>query len=174
MQMVNEDLILQLFLQGKKKDAFNKLVNAYSPMLYNHINRMAENKEDANDILQNTFMKAWKAFDKFQMKSKFGTWLFRIASNESYTSLSKKKPHSDLSIVPEQSIKSSTTENDPALILAQAMAQLPPKQKQVFVMRYFDELKYKTISEILGTSEGALKASYHQAVAKIEKFVHQL
>lgn len=172
--MENEDHIEELFLQGKKRAAFEKLVSAYSPMLFNHIIKMTGNEEDAHDILQNTFLKAWKAFDKFQLKSKFGTWLFRIASNESYTFLSKRKHNLDLNNSPPQITKYLSNDNDPAAILAQAMELLPPKQKQVFVMRYFDELKYQSISEILGTSEGALKASYHQAVSKIEKFIKQL
>ena len=171
--MPQEAKISALYNEGKKQEAFQVLVNSYSTMVYSHVYKMTNNKSDTKDIAQNAFLKAWKYFDNFQQKSKFSTWLFRIASNECYTFLNKRKLSVDIDNIPIQTDQSISPTTDPAKILQEALAILPTKQKQVFVMRYYDELKYDAMSDILGTSVGALKASYHIAVKKIEEFVKQ-
>jgi len=171
--MSAEIKISELYNKGKKQEAFQILVNAYSAMIYNHVYKMTSSKDDTQDVVQNAFLKAWKYFDNFKQKSKFSTWLFTIATNECYSFLKKRRLSVELDKVPIKSDQSISPTIDIAKILDEALDTLPPKQKQVFVMRYFDELKYDAISEILGTSVGALKASYHIAVKKIEEFIKQ-
>ena len=138
---------------------------------------MVENHDDANDLLQNTFMKAWSSIDAFKGQAKLSTWLYKIAINESLTFLEKERRRLNVSIDDEASmlinaIEADTlTDGDETLRkLRKAIAILPEKQRIVFNMRYYDEMPYEQMSEILGTSEGALKASYHHAVKKIERY----
>jgi RNA polymerase sigma-70 factor (ECF subfamily) len=138
---------------------------------------MVESHDDANDILQNTFLKAWQSVEGFRGDAKLSTWLYKIALNESITFLSKERKRLSLSLDDEESHLVNLIESDEyvdgdalALKLRKAVAALPEKQRLVFNMKYYDEMKYEQMSEILGTSVGALKASYHLAVKKIEQY----
>ncbi len=149
----------------------------YSEPLYWQIRRMVESHDDANDILQNTFLKAWQSVEGFRGDAKLSTWLYKIALNESITFLSKERKRLSLSLDDEESHLVNLIESDEyvdgdalALKLRKAVAALPEKQRLVFNMKYYDEMKYEQMSEILGTSVGALKASYHLAVKKIEQY----
>ena len=138
---------------------------------------MVNNHDDANDLLQNTFMKAWGSIEHFRGEAKLSTWLYKIAINESITFLERERKRQNISLDDEESFLINTIEADEfidgdelALLLRKAIATLPEKQRLVFNMKYYDEMKYEQMSEILGTSVGALKASYHLAVKKIEQF----
>ena len=138
---------------------------------------MVESHDDANDILQNTFLKAWQSVEGFRGDAKLSTWLYKIALNESITFLSKERKRLNISLDDEESHLVNLIESDEyvdgdalALKLRKAVASLPEKQRLVFNMKYYDEMKYEQMSEILGTSVGALKASYHLAVKKIEQY----
>lgn len=164
------------FCLMREKD-FEKLVNQYSEPLYWQIRRLVNNHEDANDLLQNTFVKAWSKIDEFRNDAKISTWLYRIAINESIDFLRKQKNFNGVSTDAEDAVIANTLKSDPyfdgddiQVKLQTAISLLPPAQKAVFNMRYFDEIPYSEISEITGTSEGALKASYHIAVQKISKY----
>ncbi|MGO4913624.1 RNA polymerase sigma factor [Leeuwenhoekiella sp. W20_SRS_FM14] len=157
---------------------FEDLVSEYKERLYWHIRRMVVSHEDADDVLQNTFIKVYKNLDTFNGDSQVYTWLYRIATNESLTFINKRKRTTHLSSEDFQESLITNLTSDPyfngdeaQLKLQQAIDTLPAKQKQVFIMKYYDELQYNEISEILGTSEGALKASYHHAVKKITDYV---
>ena len=171
--------ILDAFKSKTDQDmAFNLLVNRYQERLYWHIRRMVVDHDDSDDVLQNTFIKAYNGLKSFRGDSQLFTWLYRIATNESLTFLKKKRTKLFIPMVDVEHDLSQNLESD-ALIsgddiqlkLQKALLTLPEKQRLVFNMKYFDEMKYDQISEILGTSVGALKASYHHAVKKIEKFV---
>lgn len=173
----NEQLIERLRHPQECRKAFNEVVRIYSEPVYWQIRRMVESHEDASDILQNTFMKAWQSIENFRGDAKLSTWLYRIALNESITLLSKERKRQNVSIDDEESHLVNLIEADEwvdgdelALALRKAIATLPEKQRMVFNMKYYDDMKYEQMSEILGTSVGALKASYHLAVKKIEKF----
>ena len=166
-------------LRDKKtcREAFGDVLKIYSEPLYWQIRRMVENHDDTNDILQNTFMKAWSSIEQFRGDAKLSTWLYKIAINESITFLNNKRKRNNISIDDESSMLINSIEADTyidgdelKLQLRKAIAMLPEKQRLVFNMRYYDEMKYEQMSEILGTSVGALKASYHLAVKKIEQF----
>ena len=157
---------------------FEDLVSEYKERLYWHIRRMVISHEDADDVLQNTFIKVFKNLNNFQGDSQVYTWLYRIATNESLTFIKKRNRTTHISNeeLHESLVTNLTSDpyfngDDAQLKLQQAIDTLPTKQKQVFVMKYFDELQYNEISEIVGTSEGALKASYHHAVKKITEYV---
>jgi RNA polymerase sigma-70 factor (ECF subfamily) len=159
------------------RQAFNEIMRLYSEPLYWQIRRMVESHDDANDILQNTFLKAWQSVDGFRGDAKLSTWLYKIALNESITFLAKERKRMSLSIDDEESHLVNLIESDEyvdgdelALKLRKAVASLPEKQRIVFNMKYYDEMKYEQMSEILGTSVGALKASYHLAVKKVEQY----
>ena len=176
--MIDEKaLIQQLHNSSQKEAAFTRIVHKYQKPLYWHIRRIVLFHDDADDVLQNTFIKAWQALDSFRGESQISTWLYRIAMNESLTFLQKRN------------LEQSLTDNDAATydlasdpyfdgdraeqLLQEAIDQLPEKQKLVFCMKYFDGQKYETMSQILGTSVGALKASYHIAVKKIESYFEE-
>lgn len=166
--------IIELFEDGRTEEAFNNIVSSYKERLYWHIRRMAGNHEDADDILQNTFVKIWAGLPSFRGESRLFTWIYRIATNEVITFLGKKRLRACLSFKPYSVIAASEIEADPYFDgdaitrkLYKTIASLPSKQRIVFNMRYFDEMKYEDMSEILGTSVGALKASYHHAYKKI-------
>ncbi len=159
--------------------AFNQLVRKYQQKIYWHIRKMVIDHDDANDLTQETFIKVWNHLDGFQGNSQLFTWIYRIATNECLNFLNKKKrrfflPIGDISH--ELTAKLETDDllsgDEIQLKLQKALVKLPDKQRLVFNMKYFDELKYEEISEILGTSVGALKASYHLAVKKIEGFLN--
>lgn len=173
----NPQLIERLRDPSTCRQAFGEVVNLYSQPLYWQIRRMVESHDDANDLLQNTFLKAWNSIENFRGDASLSTWLHKIAINESITFLQRERKRLNLSLDDEASHLASAIEADTnidgdkaAQTLRKAIATLPEKQRLVFNMRYFDEMKYDDMSNILGTSVGALKASYHLAVKKIEKY----
>ena len=173
----DEQLVARLREPSTCREAFGDVIRIYSEPLYWQIRRMVNNHDDANDLLQNTFMKAWGAIENFRGDAKLSTWLHKIAINESITFLEKERKRLNISLDDEESFLINTIEadenidgDDLALKLRKAIASLPEKQRLVFNMKYYDEMKYEQMSEILGTSVGALKASYHLAVKKIEQF----
>ncbi len=173
-------LINALRNEDTRRDAFAQMVRKYQESLYRVIRRMVLVHEDADDVLQNTFLKAWQGLDGFRGDSSLGTWLYRIASHESIDFLQKQKSQGislDDDGMKAAQYVASRLESDPffdgdetELQLQQAIATLPKKQRLVFNMKYFEEMKYEEISKALGTSVGALKASYHLAVQKISDF----
>lgn len=155
-----------------RRKAFETVVRKFSPQIYWQIRRLVFSHDDADDILQNTFLKAWSNLGAFRGDSKISTWLFRIATNESLSFLQRKREMLSLDD-PEASVINDITSDtyfdgdEAQQSFMKAIAALPDKQRLVFNMRYFDEMKYDDMSEILGTSVGSLKASYHIAVEKI-------
>ena len=153
------------------------IVNQYSQSLYWKIRSIVLTHEDADDVLQNTFLKAWKSLPTFQGKAKLSTWLYRIAINESLDFLRHQKTamlsnaDADLSVANRLLADDYFDGDKSQALLQEAIATLPDVQRMVFTLRYYDEMKYSEMSEILGTSEGSLKASYHIAVQKITDYV---
>ncbi|WP_378184268.1 RNA polymerase sigma factor [Aquimarina sp. SS2-1] len=173
-----ENLLIALQTDKDINNAFSKLVATYKQRLYWHIRNMVKNHDDTDDILQNVFIKIYKNITKFKGDSKLYSWMYRIATNESITFLNQKAKKFNISNeeLQQQLIQNLEADiyfegDEIQLKLQKAIALLPQKQQQVFNMKYFQELKYKEISEILETSEGALKASYHLATKKIEEFL---
>ncbi|MEM9848274.1 MAG: RNA polymerase sigma factor [Bacteroidota bacterium] len=176
---VTDEQILTLCHQNAQLErGFRLLMAKYQERLYWHVRRLVTEHEDANDVIQNAFLKAYKGIGRFEGKSKLYTWLYRIATNEAITFLNREKRRRTSSIDEQESDLANRLkaddyfDGDAAQIkLQQALATLPNKQKLVFNMRYFDEMSYKEISGVLDTSVGALKASYHHAVKKIERYL---
>ncbi len=177
--MQNEATLLsQLKSEDTKELAFKTLVELYKERLYWHIRKIVISHDDSDDVLQNTFIKIVRNIHNFKGDSKLFTWMYRIATNEAITFLNSKARRHQIS---DETLQQLTLENLEAdvyfegdeiqLKLQNAIAQLPKKQQLVFNMRYFDAIKYKDMSEILETSEGALKASYHIAVKKIKLYL---
>lgn len=177
----NPILIERLRQPESCRQAFNEVMREYSEPLYWQIRRMVESHDDASDVLQNTFLKAWQNIENFRGEAKLSTWLYKIALNESITFLARERKRLNLSLDDEESHLVNLIEADEwidgdelALKLRKAVASLPEKQRMVFNMKYYDDMKYEQMSEILGTSVGALKASYHLAVKKIEKMLGEV
>lgn len=173
----NPELIARLRDPKTCRQAFSEVIATYSEPLYWQIRRMVQDHDDANDLLQNTFMKAWMSLDAFRGDAKLSTWLYKIAINESLTHLDRMKKNRSISLDDEESALAAIIEADSFFDgdeiqrkLRLAIASLPEKQRLVFNMKYFDEMKYEDMSQVLGTSVGALKASYHLAVKKIEQY----
>lgn len=173
----NPELIARLRDPATCRDAFGEVIRLYGEPLYWQIRRMVESHEDADDLLQNTFMKAWSSIESFRGDAKLSTWLYKIAINESITFLARERKRLNLSLDDEESHLVNLIESDTfidgdelALKLRKAIATLPEKQRLVFNMRYYDNMKYEDMSQVLGTSVGALKASYHLAAKKIEQY----
>lgn len=171
----DEDILIQQLRDPKtRRETFSELVKAYSEPLYWHIRRMVLCHDDANDLLQNTFVKAWTGLDGFLGNAKVSSWLYRIAINETITFLNKSfraVPIEEAEAIASQLEADEYFDGDDLQTRLQAAIQtLPPKQRTIFNMKYFEEMKYEEISNILGTSIGALKASYHLAVKKISSF----
>ncbi|WP_136468144.1 RNA polymerase sigma factor [Flagellimonas onchidii] len=176
--IAEETLVNELKNKESQAKAFEVLVNTYKERLYWHIRRIVLNHDDADDVLQNTFIKVYRNIDGFKGDSKLYSWMYRIATNESLTFLKQKSKKLGIS---DEELKMSLVENlqsdvyfegdEIQLKLQKALATLPDKQKLVFTMKYFQEMKYEEISEVLETSVGALKASYHLAVKKIETYL---
>jgi len=170
--------ITQLKDKATRETAFRKLMADYKERLYWHIRNVVKSHDDADDVLQNTFIKIYRYIDKFKGDSKLYTWMYRIATNEALTFLSKQAKRKSIT---DEELQTSLIENlesdvyfegdEIAKKLQEAIATLPEKQRLVFNMRYFEELKYADISEITETSEGSLKASYHLASKKIEEYL---
>jgi len=162
--------------------AFERLVRHYQKPLYAHIRRMVLNHDETDDLLQNTLIRCYNALDRFESRSGLYTWLYRIATNLCLTHLEQQRKRRWLSLSNdtvrlEAELRSSTPSErmiDPDVLLEKALLRLPPKQRLVFQMRYYDEVPYEQMSEILGTSTGALKASYHLASKKVENYLKNL
>lgn len=177
--MTNEtDFILRLQDPKSKETAFREMLSLYKERLYWHIRKIVISHDDADDVLQNTFIKVYRSIDKFKGDSKLYSWLYRIATNESITHINRNAKRLQITNEEHQNLVINNLAadvyfegNDIQLKLQKAIATLPQKQQLVFNMKYFDDMKYKEMSEILETSEGALKASYHIAVKKIESFL---
>lgn len=173
-----KEILQELKNPSTQSAAFSKIVKQYSEPLYWHIRRMVLSHDDTNDLMQNTFIKAWTSIDTFRGDSQLSTWLYRIAINETLTFLSKRSPSipidSPEATVVEQLESDTYFNGDIAeATFQEALQKLPPKQRMVFNMKYYEEMKYDEMSQILGTSVGALKASYHIAVKKIEEFLKE-
>jgi len=174
----NDDKLLErLRSESSRRDAFGEIVSQYGARLYWHIRKMVIVHEDADDLLQNTFLKAWNGLETFKGESKLYTWLYRIATNEAINFLNQKRNRQFIPIEDADYLLSGELHHDAyfsgdelQLQLQKAILSLPEKQRLVFNMKYFDETSYDEMSEILGTSVGALKASYHHAVKKIKEW----
>jgi len=179
--MTDEQILNRIRSESEREQGYRQLMNSYQESLYQHIRRLVRSHEDAADVLQNTFIRVFRHIDQFEGRSSLHTWLFRIATNESLSFLKKQSRrklvfegnHSQNGM--ENRLLAETgPEGDKIRIwLKQAMDVLPEKQKVVFSLRYFGEMSYEELSEATGTSAGALKASFHHAVRKIEKHLKQ-
>ena len=176
--MQDAELLLEFRNPSTKERAFTAIIKKYQEKLYWHIRRMVVEHEDANDVLQNVFIRVWNGLQNFREDSQLYTWLYRIGTNECLTFLEQKKRKSTVSLGDVETGLSNTIKADkhfdPNKLewkLQLAMQQLPEKQRIVFNLRYYDEMPYEEMSKVLETSEGALKASYHHAVKKIEDFI---
>jgi RNA polymerase sigma-70 factor (ECF subfamily) len=172
------ELLIEFRNPQTKEQAFTTIIKKYQEKLYWHIRRMVIDHEDANDVLQNTFIRVWKGLENFREDSQLYTWLYRIATNECLSFLEQKKRKSSLPLDQVENGLSNRLQADkyfdPKKLewkLQLAIQHLPEKQRIVFNLRYFDEMPYQEMSKILETSEGALKASYHHAVKKVEDFI---
>lgn len=173
---MNENEILRLLSKPEtQRKAFEMIVRQYSEMLYWKIRNIVQDHDDANDVLQNTFLKAWQGLGEFHSKSKLSTWLYRIAVNESLDHLRKQKSKvsadEDISVANRLLADNFFDGDEAQALLQEAIAQLPDVQRTVFTLRYYDNMKYSEMSILLKTSEGALKASYHIAVKKIHDYL---
>ncbi|MCO6500081.1 MAG: RNA polymerase sigma factor [Vicingus serpentipes] len=179
MEHYSDDKLLEMFRDEKSRNnAYALIVHKHKERLYWHIRRIVINHDDADDVLQNTLIKTWKGLSNFKAESKLYTWLYRIATNESITFLNQKRKRFFIPIVDVEQELAQSLESDEyytgdeiQLKLQKAILTLPEKQRLVFNMKYYEEMKYEEIADILGTSIGALKASYHHAVKKIEIYL---
>lgn len=174
----DSELLAQFRNPVTKEKAFTAIIKKYQEKLYWHVRRMVIEHEDANDVLQNVFIRVWNGLENFREDSRLYTWLYRIATNESLTYLEQQKKRSAVSMSEVESGLSNKIKADkffdPNRLewkLQLAIQQLPEKQRLVFNLRYYDEMPYEEMSKVLDTSEGALKASYHHAVKKIEDYI---
>jgi RNA polymerase sigma factor, sigma-70 family len=183
MSLYNEQDILENLKQNDvsiRHKAFEQVVHHYSQKVYWQVRKMVLSHDDANDLVQNTFIKAWLNIAHFRGDAKLSTWIYKIAINESITFLNKQRAQMNISMDDEDIYLSEKLESDVYFDgdaaqkkLQQAIASLPDKQRAVFNLRYYDEMPYEEMSEVLGTSVGALKASYHHAAKKVEDFLKQ-
>ncbi len=177
--MTNEEILIQNLKNPTTQErAFIELMGLYKERLYWHIRRIVLNHDDADDVLQNTFIKVYRNIDSFKEESKLYSWMYRIATNESITFINKRAKENHLDVTDFQEKMAKNLSHDPLfegdeiqLVLQRAIATLPQKQQLVFRMKYFDEMKYTDMATILETSVGALKASYFHAVKKIEEII---
>lgn len=172
------ELLQQFRNAATKEPAYTTLIKKYQERLYWHVRRMVVDHDDANDVLQNVFIRVWNALENFREDAQLYTWLYRIATNESLTFLENQKKRSAVSLSDVESGLSNKIKADQNFDanklewkLQLAIQGLPEKQKLVFNLRYYDEMPYEEMSRVLETSEGALKASYHHAVKKIEDYI---
>ncbi len=172
--IAESSLVDQLKAPETREAAFSTLMSTYKERLYWHIRKMVYSHDDADDVLQNTFIKVYRSIENFKGESKLYTWMYRIATNEAITFINKKARRMEIGNEEVQQLAVANLAADPyfegneiQLKLQEAIAKLPQKQQLVFNMKYFDDMKYDDMSEILGTSVGALKSSYHIAVKKI-------
>jgi len=174
----DSELLIQFRNPGTREKAFTAIIKKYQEKLYWHIRRMLVDHEDTNDVLQNVFIRVWNGLDNFREDAQLYTWLYRIATNESLTFIEQQKKKAAISLDEVESSISNKVKADkhfdPNKLewkLQVAIQQLPEKQRVVFNLRYYDEMPYEEMSKVLETSEGALKASYHHAVKKIEDYI---
>ena len=179
---VTDEQILNLMVQKNTlNQGFKMLMDSYQVRLYNHIMNYLGDHDDTDDVLQNTFIKIYRNIEKFEGRSNLYTWIFKIATNEAITHLDKNKRNrkhvenlneyeNSLEIKDEISLSGDYIKK----ALNKAIEKLPPQQKNVFNLRYFNEMSYSDMSEVMGLTEGALKANYHHAVKKIENYIRQL
>ena len=179
-QINDRELVLAFKNKATRNDAFGNIVKTYQKRTYWHIRRIVIDHDDADDVVQNTFIKVWENLDQFRGDSQLFTWIFRIATNEALLFLNKKKAGTKVSLDDVDSDLINTLHSSPYFNgdraeqkLQIAILQLPEKQRLVFNMKYYQALKYEEMEAILGTSVGALKASYHHAVKKIEDFLNK-
>jgi len=172
------ELLIQFRDPVTKEKAYTAIIKKYQEKLYWHIRRMVVDHDDANDVLQNVFIRVWKGLENFREDSQLYTWLYRIATNESLTFIEQQKKRSAVSLNDDEAGLSNKVKADQHFDfqklewkLQLAIQQLPEKQRVVFNLRYYDEMPYEEMSKVLETSEGALKASYHHAVKKIEDYI---
>ncbi len=177
-EIPDKELLEQFRNPAFREKAFNQLILKYQKRVYWHIRKIVISHDDADDVVQNVFIKVWKNLDGFKEESQLFTWLYRIATNESLTWLKQKKDNLKVSFDDVAHVLSRSLEDDNYFKgdeiqkkLQQAILTLPEKQRIVFNMKYYDEIKYEEMSQILETSVGALKASYHHAVKKIEDYM---
>lgn len=177
-KVTDEELLTQFRNEQTRNYAFNLLVREYQKRLYWHIRKILIDHDDTDDVLQNVFIKVWQNLDSFKAESKLYTWLYRIATNESLNFLAQKKKRAGIPLDDVSAFLANKLESDSYFKgdeiqakLQKAILTLPDKQRIVFNMKYFDDLKYEEMSGILETSVGALKASYHHAVKKIEEYL---
>ena len=178
MQLDDQEMLRQFRQAETKERAFSAIIKKYQEKLYWHIRRMVVTHDDANDVLQNMFIKVWNALDNFREDSQLYTWLYRIATNESLTFLQQQKKRASVSLNDVESGLSNKVKADEGFDanklewkLQVAIQTLPEKQRAVFNLRYYDEMPYEEMSRVLETSEGALKASYHHAAKKISEYI---
>lgn len=174
----DSELLVRFRDPATKESAYTSIIRKYQEKLYWHIRRMVVEHEDANDVLQNVFIRVWNALENFREDAQLYTWLYRIATNECLTFLEQQKkraavPLGDVESGLENKIKADKDfdANKLEWKLQLAIQQLPEKQRIVFTLRYYDEMPYEQMAKVLETSEGALKASYHHAVKKIEDYI---
>lgn len=174
----DSELLVQFRNPHTKEKAFTQIIKKYQERLYWHVRRMVVDHEDANDVLQNVFIRVWNGLENFREDSQLYTWLYRIATNESLTFIEQQKKKAAISLDDAESalVNKVTADkhfdaNKLEWKLQVAIQQLPEKQRVVFSLRYYDEMPYEEMSKVLETSEGALKASYHHAVKKIEDYI---
>ena len=176
----DRELLLLFKEEATREAAYTKIVRKYQERLYWHIRRLVVNHEDANDVLQNTFIKVLRYLENFREEANLYTWLYRIATNETLTFLEKEKKRATLSMSDDDNGLSNKLKaekgydiNKLEWKLQKAIQSLPEKQRIVFTLRYYDEMPYEEMSKVLETSTGALKASYHHAVKKVEEFLKE-
>ncbi len=176
--MTDAELLNRFRDESTRESAFRDLMKVYQQRIYFHVRRIVIDHDDANDVVQNAFIKVWKNLANFREESQLYTWMYRIATNESITFLNAKKRRMATSIDDLEGHLAGQLKADKyfegdkiELKLQQAILSLPEKQRIVFNLRYYDEMPYEEMSGVLGTSEGALKASYHHAVKKVEQFM---
>jgi len=171
----DKDIIHKLKEPSGKEEAFSLLMKKYQERLYWHIRKIVVSHDDTDDILQNTFLKIWKALDNFRGDSSLFTWTYRIATNETFSFLKKKEKQRSMSMDDQENFIKNSLQNDPGfngnelqLKLQKFILLLPAKQRMIFNMKYFDDMKYEEIAELTGGTVGGLKASYHHAVNKLK------
>jgi RNA polymerase sigma factor (sigma-70 family) len=177
--MTDKQILLLINTASTREKGYKAMMSNYQEMLYQHVRRITNDHDDTNDVLQNTFIKVFKNIENFRKDSSLYTWIYRIATNEALSILKKNKQkqkyfepeYNHLGLENRAASQSAPETEKIQLRLKQAIEVLPDKQKSVFSLRYFEEMSYKNMSDLLGTSEGALKASYHHAVKKIEQFI---
>ncbi len=174
----DQELLLSFKAPSTKEQAFTGIIKKYQEKLYWHVRRMVVDHDDANDVLQNMFIKVWKGLENFREDSQLYTWLYRIATNECLTFIAQQKKRNAVSLSDDDNGLSNKLKSDTHFDanklewkLQLGIQGLPEKQRIVFNLRYYDEMPYEQMSKVLDTSEGALKASYHHAAKKIEDFI---